>query len=126
MTVSINRTAGNGMQDDPAKEIYTVEIVRNSRGIAIHENWKVNRKQHRVDGPAKIERHAETGAVVAEYWFRQGEFHREDGPAIIKYDAETGRVKRSRWFRNDEKVTAPRRPPKRPGRKSSPPSEPSA
>jgi hypothetical protein len=40
------------------------------------EEWYVNEKLHREDGPAIEERNGD------KYWYINGRIHRKDGPAI--------------------------------------------
>ena len=53
---------------------YTVKI--RSRGQEYIEEWFLNGKLHRVDGPACI------NVGMYEFWCFNGEFHRVDGPAV--------------------------------------------
>ena len=58
---------------------YNSEIPEGFTGIVEYPNgtkkWYLNRKYHRVDGPAVED------ADGSKYWYLNGQFHREDGPA---------------------------------------------
>jgi hypothetical protein len=54
------------------------------------QEWRVNGKLHRTDGPAFI------GVNGAQYWFLYGKRHRTDGPAVIKDDGYQA------WWINDK------------------------
>lgn len=63
------------------------EYERNGKTI---REWRVGRKLHRKDGPAKIIlRNKSTSSIDYEWWLN-GELHREDGPATYTeyYDFE--------------------------------------
>lgn len=96
-------------QKNYRKEVYTVEIVRDTRnGVALVENWIRDNKAHREGGPAQIERDAATGVVTREAWMRNNEYDRENGPAVILRKAATGHVYSSAWFTNGKKIRPPR------------------
>jgi len=44
------------------------------------QNWRLNWKLHRTDGPAAIR------ADGSQSWWRNGKLYREDGPAVIDAD----------------------------------------
>ena len=44
------------------------------------QEWWVNGKLHREDGPAYI------SVYDTQVWYLNGKFHREDGPAVIRED----------------------------------------
>ena len=93
-------------------EVYSVEIYRSSRtGVAVLESWyDANHYPHRIDGPAKIARHPDTGIVTHELWVRNNQPHRDEGPASIQRDPTTGNVISEEWYRNGKKVAKPRAP----------------
>ena len=66
---------------------YKVEVYTNG------EEWFLNGKRHREDGPA-IE-----CANGSKFWYLNGKRHREDGPAM-----EWAHGNKS-WFLNGERVT---------------------
>ena len=51
-------------------------------GKRIRQEWRVNGKYHRVDGPAWIE-YIPDGSIWCEQYYIEGKYHREDGPACI-------------------------------------------
>src|SRR5258708_23523111 len=89
---------------------YSVEQkIDASTRIVVKEEWYridasgeklQNLVRHRSDGPALIERFAETGVVFSETWYQDGEIHREDGPAYIRRHSNTAVVIREQWRRN--------------------------
>lgn len=79
------------------------------------EEWRLDGKLHRVDGPAKIrDRHQGVpvyryrnggrdveyhyGRLGTELWYRHGKLHRVDGPA--KHNLDTGA---GEWFFDDKR-----------------------
>ena len=58
------------------------------------QEWRVNGKLHRLDGPAII---CPDGGQA---WFVNGQRHRTDGPACIYADGYQA------WFVNGENITA--------------------
>jgi len=58
-----------------------------------NQRWLVNRKLHRVDGPAVIYADGE------QQWRVHGRLHRTDGPAIICIDGT------QYWYVNDQSHT---------------------
>jgi hypothetical protein len=73
-------------------------------GIVSFEEFRVNSKLDRTDGPACIWRDEKTGLVIAEEWYTKGRLDRRDGPARIHRDAQTGCVTREQWWKNGEQV----------------------
>lgn len=54
-------------------ENYEVQIDRDSvTGVARGEFWYKNGVQHRIDGPALINRDAVTGKTISSQWFLEG------------------------------------------------------
>lgn len=56
------------------------------------EEFRLNGKLHRIDGPAFIGRDKHTGAVCREEYWQEDFRNRIDGPALIKRDAATGEI----------------------------------
>ncbi len=48
------------------------------------ENWRVDGKLHREDGPA-IREYRRNGSLKAEHWFREGNRFRVNGPGAVMY-----------------------------------------
>jgi len=78
------------------------------------QNWRLNGKLHRTDGPADIradgsqcwylngKQHREDGPAVirangSQFWWLNGQLHRTDGPAVIWADGTQN------WWLNGEK-----------------------
>ena len=59
------------------------------------QEWRVNGKLHREDGPAKIL------ADGSQLWYRDGRFHREDGPAIVEIDGRQDWCRDGKLHRED-------------------------
>jgi hypothetical protein len=55
------------------------------------QEWRLNGKLHRDDGPAHMR---EDGATI---WYRNGKKHRDDGPAITTSSGTTI------WYQNNKK-----------------------
>jgi hypothetical protein len=78
-------------ETSPATGTITVEI------------WRKDGKRDRPDGPAYIERNAETGITTREQWWKNGNLHRaDDRPAIIERDAVTRHVTREEWWKDGQ------------------------
>lgn len=58
-------------------------------GTLEREQYYLDNKRHRSDGPAYII-YNEEGFVTAEHWFVKGKCHREDGPAFCRYTIVDG------------------------------------
>lgn len=55
---------------------------------------------HRLNGPAVLERHEPSGIVTFEGWMQWDRYHRVDGPALVQRDIKTGRARLERWYFN--------------------------
>ena len=64
---------------------YTVKVINN------RQEWFLNGKLHREDGPAIIEGNRQA-------WYLNGKLHREDGPAYINDEYQS-------WHLHGKKVT---------------------
>ena len=62
------------------------------------EEWYLNGKFHRVDGPAVIQ-YYKSGKKQQEFWRVNGISHRVDGPAYIYYN-KSGKIEREYWYLN--------------------------
>ena len=76
----------------------TIEYYKS--GQIQREEWYINGKYHRVDGPADIF-YYELGIIKQEYWYINGLYHRIDGPAYISY-YESGKIEEEIWYLNDK------------------------
>ena len=87
---SIDKKLGGGeessIQDQPNKVI-------NSKG---DEEWRLDGKLHRIDGPAYIHHPGHDDGYKA--WYLYGELHRTDGPAIVYSNGE------ERWYLNGKEI----------------------
>lgn len=54
-------------------------------------------RRHNPDGPAYIERDADTGQIVIEAHFRDGKRHKDQGPAVVHFDDIGGRAREEFW-----------------------------
>lgn len=84
------------------REISRCEQVRFEKEYVIHvftkksEEYIVNGKLHKTDGPARIG-YYKNGNIVWEEWWFDGELHRTDGPASVGYH-ENGSICWQRWW----------------------------
>ena len=65
------------MKKQPEKKIWY-----NDDGSVGYEEWCIDGRRHRADGPAWIG-YNEDGSVGSERWYVDGKQHRADGPAEI-------------------------------------------
>ena len=79
------------MEPEIAAEYYESGAIKS-------QEWYLNGKRHREDGPANIY-YYESGAIWYQRWCVNGEYHREDGPAIIRY-YESGAIKSHYYWWN--------------------------
>jgi hypothetical protein len=59
------------------------------------EDWYINGKFHRLNGPAHTTR---DGNYLREYWYHEGKQHREDGPAIVWTRISTQEITLIAWM----------------------------
>jgi hypothetical protein len=71
-------------------------VTRYQDGTIRLEEWQLNGKDHREDGPAFIW-YSKSGDIEGEQWRLNGDLHREDGPAQINYH-KNGSVRSHKWF----------------------------
>jgi hypothetical protein len=69
---------------------YEVNVYPNG-----HQEWVINGKYHRDDGPAIID------SDGTQYWYKDGNLHREDGPAYIRPDGTQAWFKDGNRHRDD-------------------------
>ena len=72
-----------GLAKKTLNSIYALPDVTYTNGIKTHEDWIVDGKYHRTDGPARIEWFDDDGSLSIEEWLVEGKPHRLDGPAYI-------------------------------------------
>lgn len=81
----------------------------------IQEGWCTDSNvdgPSRLDGPAFICRHSDTGVMTREIWSRGGHCHRDDGYAMIYRDEYTGEITEGTYYQNgDEVPSLPNLPP---------------
>ena len=65
------------------------------------QEWYLNEKLHRENGPASIGYYS-NGSIRSQTWFLNGEYHRYDGPAIIIYHP-TGSIWWQEWYLNGKR-----------------------
>ena len=85
------------------KEEPKVKIEYYDNGQKKSENWFLNDKLHREDGPA-YQQWYENGQKDNEGWYLNGKIHREDGPAY-QYWYENGQMKYEEWYLNGNKYS---------------------
>jgi hypothetical protein len=70
-------------------------------GVVTDEQYLVDGQLHRnpSEGPARTQRSAETGKLIAEYFYANGKLHREDGPAKLEYFI-SGALAEEAWYRH--------------------------
>ena len=80
------------------------EVIQrwNSEGQLIREEWRVDGKFHRVDGPA-VHRWNSEGQLIYEQWRVDGKLHRVDGPARRQWNDE-GQLIYEEWWVDGEEV----------------------
>ena len=64
------------------------------------ENWSINNKYHREDGPAYQEWY-ENGQKQSEGWWLNGRYHREDGPSV-QWWYKNGQKWYEYWYLNNK------------------------
>ncbi|WP_340149008.1 hypothetical protein [uncultured Sneathiella sp.] len=80
-------------------------ITQDTGQFLICEVWLQWGKQHRLNNPAKIGRHYETGIIDSEDWRFAGLPHRETGKAAwILRNGETGQVQSEQYFEHGREV----------------------
>ena len=78
-------------------------IERYPNGNIKFEQYRVDGKLHRNDGPAAIE-YYENGDKKYEEYLINGKYHRNDGPAIIKY-SENGNIQYEEYYLNGNHIS---------------------
>lgn len=76
-------------------------LVYDNAGRIQSESWYVNDCRHRGDGPA-VKLFDRVGRLVREEWWRDGRLDREDGPAVVEYAAD-GVSCFEEWWTNGER-----------------------
>ena len=67
------------------------------RNIISNEEYYINGKRHRENGPAIIY-YYENGSVQIENYYFNNKLHRIDGPASLYYNFESKCILKSYWF----------------------------
>ena len=80
---------------NPKREYY-------SSGKIESEQWYLNGKLHREDGPAYI-KYLYSGELWIKEWYLNDQLHRINGPAIIEY-LYSGEVGYEEWHLNGEEI----------------------
>lgn len=65
-------------------------------GKISYQEWKLDSKHHRLDGPAFI-LYYPSGEIKNEVWMKDGLRHRIDGPSRFEY-YQDGKIKQIEWF----------------------------
>jgi hypothetical protein len=88
------------MYEEFSKKEPKVEIEYWDNGQKESEEWYLNGKLHREDGPS-YQRWYKDGQKEYERWRLNDKLHREDGPAI-QYWYSNGQKKYENWFLNNK------------------------
>ena len=72
-------------------------------GLIYREEWYINGKFHRVNGPAYIS-YYESGTIHKEKWYLNGKLHRVNGPAYI-WCNKSGIIQEEKWYLNGKETT---------------------
>jgi antitoxin component YwqK of YwqJK toxin-antitoxin module len=67
------------------------------------EEYYIDGKRHREDGPAIIYYYG-NGNIFYEAYYLNGKYHREDGPAYVSYD-RNGNIWYKEYWLNDKELT---------------------
>lgn len=62
-------------------------LVYNRAGRVVEEYWQKDDKMHRIGAAAMIY-YRDDGTKTNEYWYKDGKLHRTDGPAEIAYNED--------------------------------------
>jgi len=68
------------------------------------EEWWVDGRLHREDGPAILIFNKETGKKYLEKWYLNGKLHRENDPAWVVYDVNTDQVIEEKFYKKGRKT----------------------
>ena len=79
-------------------------ITHYKNGQKASEQYRLNGKLHRTDGPAYIVWY-KNGQKASEEYHMNGQFHRTDGPAYIHW-YQNGKKRSEQYYMNDEKIKA--------------------
>ena len=79
----------------------TKKTMYHNDGSVWYDEWYVDGKQHRADGPAEI-CYNEDGSVSYESWFVDGRRHRKDLPAQIWYNDDMSVYCEEWWLDGNE------------------------
>jgi len=80
----------------------TIYRIYNKDNMIDEEDYRLDGKLHREDGPAQTF-YFKNGQIIHEFYYLNGKHHREDGPAEIRYI--NGKIERKYYYLNDEKIT---------------------
>jgi hypothetical protein len=69
----------------------TILEINPDTGVIVRELHRQNWRLHRdpTEGPASIQRDAETGVVQGQAYYWNGRLHRSGGPAVISYNSKS-------------------------------------
>jgi len=79
------------------------KIFRRSDGSIESEQWWLDNKLHRLDGPAVVSYYKD-GSIYSEYWYLDSKQHRSDGPAIVRYSKD-GSIESEVWYLDGKQLT---------------------
>ena len=72
-------------------------------GSVSYEEWLVEGRRHRTDGPAYV-CYYEDRNLEYEAWYVNGKLHRENGPARISYNSD-GSILYEEWWIYNRQLT---------------------
>jgi antitoxin component YwqK of YwqJK toxin-antitoxin module len=79
------------------------KIFRREDGSIESEEWCLDDKYHRSDGPAVVWYYKD-GSIESEVWYLDGKRHRLDGPAEVQY-YEDGSIYSEGWYLDNKQLT---------------------
>lgn len=78
-----------------------IKTWEHAQGTSIGRVYTLNGKIHKLDGPAWINFHKDSGKPWREEYWINNQLHNENGPAYILYDEE-GNAREERYYYLDE------------------------
>ena len=92
------------MTQNNNKPIHTIEYYNEEKRKIYFEEWKLDGKLHREDGPAYIKYYADEN-IWSKHYCINGKYHREDGAAFICYN-EDGSIRYLEYDLNGKRYSS--------------------